>query len=157
MTSQFSALDYTNELESAGVPSAQAKAHANALTKVLGEVAFSRDLVTLESNLRKLICDCETRINLRIDVMRTELDARITKLEANMNAEFVTIRAEFAELRADFATLRAEFATLRAEFSTLRAEIASVRHELVLHRWVLGMVGAISMANLAITIRLVMP
>ena len=150
MTSQFSALDYTNELESAGVPSAQAKAHANALTKVLGEVAFSRDLVTLESNLRKLICDCETRINLRIDVMRTELDARITTLEANMNAEFVKIRAQFAELRADFATLR-------AEFSTLRAEIASVRHELVLQRWVLGMVGAISMANLAITIRLVMP
>lgn len=128
MTSEFNAIAYTNELESTGVPKDQAKVHANALTRVLADVAFSRDLVKLESNLRKEIRDCEERMGQRIDLVRTELGARLTKLEA--------------ELRADIAVLR--------------AEIGSLRYELLLHRWVLGLVVALCAANLALTAKLIL-
>ena len=129
MTSEFNAIDYTNALESTGVPKDQAKVHANALTRVLADVAFSRDLVNLENNLRKEMRECEERMGQRIDLVRTELGTRLTELEV--------------ELRVDIAVLR--------------AEIGSLRNELVLHRWVLGLVVALCTANLALTAKLMLP
>jgi hypothetical protein len=90
MTSEFSAVDYINDLQSTGVPKDQATVHANVLTRLVADLAFSRDLVKLESNLRKEIRECEERMILRIDLISAE------------------IRAEIAVLRAEVASIRNE-------------------------------------------------
>jgi hypothetical protein len=125
MTSEFNAVDYITDLQATGVPKDQATVHANVLTRLVADLAFSRDLVKLESNLRKEIRECEERMILRIDKLSAEI--------------------------------RAEIAAVRAEFAVLRAEVGSIRNELVLHRWVLGLVLAFCTANLALTVKLVLP
>lgn len=90
MTSEFNAVDYINDLHSTGVSKDQATVHANVLTRLVADLAFSRDLVKLESNLRKEIRECEERMILRIDLISAE------------------IRAEIAVLRAEVASIRNE-------------------------------------------------
>jgi chromosome segregation ATPase len=165
MTSEFNAIDYTNELESTGVPKDQASVHAKALSRVLADVAFARDLVTLEGNVSKQIRECEERMILRIDSMRTDLVARIDMVRTQLDAKIEAVKIELgarlttmeAELRAEIAAIRAEIGSVRAEIGSVRAEINSVRNELVLHRWVFGIVIALSTANLALTVRLLLP
>jgi len=151
MTSEFNAIDYANELQSTGVPKEQATAHANALTRLLADVAFSRDLVKLESNLRKEIRECEERMILRIDLVRTQLEAKIEAVRVELESKIEAVRVE---LEARMTKMEAE---IRAEIGVLRGEIRSIRNELVLHRWVLGLVLAFSTANLALTVKLVLP
>jgi len=140
MTGEFSPIAYSSELESAGVPKEQAAAHAKALISVLADVAFSRDLVKLESNLGKTIRGCEERLILRIDMVRTDLSGRIETLRTLLEARMEILDARLTQVEAG-----------------LRAEIGSVRNELVFHRWVLGLVLALGTANLALTIRLILP
>lgn len=136
MPSEFNAIDYTNALQSTGVSKEQATVHANALIRVLADVAFARDLVKVENNLRKEIRECEERMILRIDLVRTQLEAKIDALRAEMEARLTKIEAEMA---------------------VIRVEIASIRNEMVLHRWVLGIVLALGTANLGLTLKLVFP
>ncbi len=165
MANEYNPIRYANELESTGVPKEQAAVHANALTSVLADVAFARDLVKLEGNLRREIRECEERMILRIDLVRTDLSARIDAVRTMLDAKIDLVRTELgarmtkfaAELRTEMAELRVEIAELRVEIAELRASIVSVRHELVLHRWVLGLVAAIGTANLALTIKLILP
>ena len=161
MASEFNPIAYSSELESAGVPKEQATAHAKALVNVLADVAFSRDLVKLESNLRKEIRECEERLSLRIDMVRADLIARIDALRTVLDARIDILEARLTQveagIRAEMMALRAEMTELRAEMTVLRADIGSVRTELVLHRWVLGLVLALGTANLALTIRLILP
>jgi chromosome segregation ATPase len=157
MTSEFNAIDFTNELQSTGVPKEQATVHANALTKILAEVAFARDLTRLESNLRKEIRECEERLSIRIDSVRTELGARLSKVEAELGARLTKLETELgARLTKLEAELRAEIGAVRAEITVLRAEIGALRNELVLHRWALGLIAAIGMTNLALTLKLIL-
>jgi hypothetical protein len=82
--SNFNAIDYTNELQSAGVPQDQAAVHANALIKVLADLAFSRDLEQLKNNLL------------------TDISARFSKLEA----EIAVLRAEIGSIRNELVVHR---------------------------------------------------
>lgn len=140
MTSEFNAVDYMNNLQSTGVSKDQAAVHADALTGLVADLAFPRDLVKMESNLRKEIRECEERMILRIDSVRTQLEAKIEAVRVELEARMTKMEAE-----------------IRAEIAVLRAEIGSIRNELVLHRWVLGIVLALGTANLGLTIKLVFP
>lgn len=158
MASEFNPITYSTELESTGVPKEQAAAHAKALTSVLADVAFSRDLVKLEGNLRKEIRECEERMILRIDLLRTDLGARIDAVRTVLDAKIDIVRTELgARMTQLAADLRSEIAELRVDIAELRAGTKSIRGELVLHRWVLGLVIAIGTANLALTIKLILP
>lgn len=151
MTSEFNAVGYVNDLQSAGVPKDQATVHANTLTRLVADLAFSRDLVKLESNLRKEIRECEERMVLRIDLVRTQLEAKIESVRVELEAKIEAVKAE---LEARLIKMEAE---IRAEIAVLRAEVGSIHNELVLHRWVLGIVLALGTANLALTVKLVLP
>lgn len=169
MTSEFNAVDYINDLQSTGVSKDQATVHANALTRLVADLAFSRDLVKLEGNLRKEIRECEERMILRIDLVRTQLEAKIeavrVELKARIEAIRVELEAKIETVRVELegrmtkmeTEIRAEIKAVRAEIAVLRAEIGSIRNELVIHRWVLGIVLAIGTANLGLTVKLVLP
>jgi len=86
MTNAFNAIDYEHALTAAGVTPEQAAVHAKALGHVLSEVAFCKDLNTVESNLRHAIGQSEQRLTLRIEAVQTELSARIEKVRAELIA-----------------------------------------------------------------------
>ncbi|MES2325514.1 MAG: hypothetical protein V4633_24960 [Pseudomonadota bacterium] len=62
MTTGFDPLEYIRQLEAAGVSPAQAEVHAGALSRALVDVAFSRDLVRVEENLRQEMHHVEERL-----------------------------------------------------------------------------------------------
>jgi hypothetical protein len=95
MASEFNAIDYAKELQSAGVPEKQAAIHASALTKVLGGFALGREL----------------------EALRVELLAQLTELRAQFEAFKVEINARFISLET---TLRADIKILRSEVKLIR-------------------------------------
>jgi len=86
MTTEFNPLEYVRQLEAAGVGPAQAEVQAGALSRTLVDVAFSRDLVRVEENLRQEMHHVEERPGMRIDLCKSELNARIDKVEARMTS-----------------------------------------------------------------------
>jgi hypothetical protein len=86
MTDEFNAIDYANELESAGVPKNQAQVHARALTKLLGGAVFRREL----------------------DALRAEMHAGFKALEARIEALELVLRAEITSVRADVRIVASE-------------------------------------------------
>ncbi|MFL6658781.1 MAG: hypothetical protein ACJ8GW_11950 [Massilia sp.] len=143
MSIDFNPIDYTNELESAGVPTTQAKVHASALGKVLSDVASFCDIATAVRDLRKEILASEERTSLRIELVRTELHAKIDQVRTELEAKIEQLRTD----------LEAKIEQLRTD---LEAKIELLRSELLIHRWVLGLVVALCSSNLALTVKLLM-
>jgi hypothetical protein len=128
MAPAFNPIDYSSALEAVGVTKAQAAVHAKALSSVLVDVAFAHDLTKLETNLRNEILQCEERLSMRIDSVRTELSAKI--MEANCNTE-----------------------RLRTETNS---RFDAMRTELVIHRWALGISMAMNATTLALVTKLLL-
>jgi hypothetical protein len=100
----FNALEYAHQLEKAGVPTAQAEVHANALAMVLKncfssatEVEGAKSEVLykiseLEVKLRTEISTVEATLRAEIREavasVRTDLTERIDRLEARMEERF---------------------------------------------------------------------
>ncbi len=80
-------LAYVRRLESAGVPRAQAEAHADAFAAFAAdELATKRDLLEVEARLRSEIRELDIRLNARMDQQDLSLGARMDQLEARLNA-----------------------------------------------------------------------
>lgn len=154
MASTFNAIDYSNELDAAGVPPKQAAAHVRALTSVLADVAFASNLV----GLRQEIHQCEERLGSRIEQVRAELVAKIERVRIELTAKIETVSSDLKMLRTE---LTAKIDMLRSDLSTdiatLRCDIKSVNAELHVHRWIFGVSITLSTANLALTVKLLMP
>ncbi|MES2015101.1 MAG: hypothetical protein V4484_01295 [Pseudomonadota bacterium] len=133
MTSTFNAIDYSNELDATGVPPGQAAVHVKALSNVMADVTFASDLVKVEGNLRQEVRNAEGRLEAKIEALRTELTAKIELVRAELIAKIELVHCE------------------------LNGKIEATRAELVLHRWMFGLIITISSANLALTVRLLMP
>jgi DNA anti-recombination protein RmuC len=163
MTSAFCPIDYSSALEAAGVSKAQAQAHAKALDTVLADVAYTHDLAKVEGNLQNEIRQCEERLTLRIDGFRIELNANIEQVRTELNAKIEQVRTELnakieqvrTELNAKIEQVRAE---LNAKIDVLTARtdarFDAISAELVMHRWVLGLLVAVSGTTLALVARL---
>jgi hypothetical protein len=95
MTSEFNAIDYAAQLESAGVPKEQAAIHASALTKVLGGYALGRELEALRMEVRAQL----TELRAQLDAFKMEVSARFMSLEATLRAEIKIVRSEVKLLR----------------------------------------------------------
>lgn len=81
----FDTLAYAKDLESRGVDSKHAEAHAESLAKVLEEAGFptKKDFQSATSNVTHVIS------SLRID-----LDSRFAELRPEMNAKFADVKYE---------------------------------------------------------------
>jgi len=106
MASEFNAIDYAKELQSAGVPENQAAIHASALTKVLGGFALGRELDALSVEMRAQL----TEFRAQFEAFKVEIKARLLALEASLRAD---IKAFETSLRADLKILRSEVKLLR--------------------------------------------
>ena len=87
----FDTLEYTEELEAAGVLPAQAKAHARALLKIIdSNLATKTDIAKIEQTIKEL----ETSLNQKIKELDTSLKHDIELLRAEIKAmeQRLTIR-----------------------------------------------------------------
>ncbi|MES2756312.1 MAG: hypothetical protein V4693_02970 [Pseudomonadota bacterium] len=90
MDSQFNAIDYAQQLEAAGVPTAQAEVHAKTLSLALTSCAASR------ADLRAL----DERLSARMDLFEQRITSRVDKLEARMDAFEANISARMDAFEA---------------------------------------------------------
>jgi hypothetical protein len=102
MASEFNAIDYAQELQSAGVPEEQAAIYASALTKVLNGFALGSELEAFRVELRAQL----TEFRAQLEAFKIEINARLTSIEALMNAMETTLRADFKILRSELKMLR---------------------------------------------------
>lgn len=85
MDSQFNAIDYAQQLEAAGVPSAQAEVHAKTLSLALTNCAASRaDLNALDERLSSRMDLFEQRITARMDKFEAKIELRLEKIESRV-------------------------------------------------------------------------
>jgi hypothetical protein len=86
----FDTLKFANTLKAAGVPEKQAEAEATALSDVLAvnfkELATKSDLAQglseVRTELRTEIREAEQRLNAKIDLLRSDMNARFDTLIA---------------------------------------------------------------------------
>jgi hypothetical protein len=109
MNSQFNAIDYSQQLQAAGVSQAQAEVHARTMSHALRGCTASRaDLEALDAKLSARIDAFEERIMLKIDTFEirmeafeTRIGAKVAACEANVKLELAKIREAMAEMRGD--------------------------------------------------------
>jgi hypothetical protein len=106
MASEFNAIDYAKELQSAGVPEKQAAIHASALTKVLGGFALGRELEALRVELRAQMAE----LRAQFEAFKVEINARLISLETSLRADIKELETS---LRADIKILRSEVKLIR--------------------------------------------
>jgi hypothetical protein len=86
----FDTLKFANTLKAAGVPDKQAEAEATALADVLAvnfkELTTKADLAELRTELKNDLRETEQRLNAKIDLLRSDSNARIDALSAKMDS-----------------------------------------------------------------------
>ncbi len=157
MTPAFNPIDYSTELEAAGVEKAQAAVHAKALSTVLADVAYTHDLVKLEGNLRKEIQLTEEKLTSRIESVRTDLGSRIDIVRMELDTVRKETNARFMEVNTNIDRLSMEtaskFIETNAKFTEVHSKFYSLNVEMVIHRWALGILMAMSATTLALVVR----
>jgi predicted component of type VI protein secretion system len=92
-------LAYVRHLESAGVPRAQAEAHAEAVASFAGDtLATKRDLLEVEARLRAEIRELDSRLSGRIDLQDAGLSGRMDQLQARMEQAEARFNARMEQL-----------------------------------------------------------
>lgn len=104
------------QLEEAGVPTPQARAHAAVLSEII---------VTMET---AIIERCATKQDIR------ELRDEIRDMKADLESRFAGVDVQFAKVNVQFAQVNAQFAQVNAQFAKVDARMDRLRAELV--RWV---------------------
>ena len=102
MASEFNAIDYAQELQSAGVPEKQAAIYASALTQVLDSLALGSELEAFRVELRAQL----TEFRALFETFKIEINAGLASIEALINATETTLRADFKILRSEVKLLR---------------------------------------------------
>ena len=150
MTPPFNPIEYSSELEAAGVDKAQATVHAKALSTVLADVVFTQDLAKVETSLRKEIRHTEEMLSARIESVRTDLGARIDKVHVEVNANIERLRIETS---SQFIETNSKFVEMNSKFTETNSKFYALNVEMVIHRWALGILMAMSATTLALVVR----
>ncbi|CUI05776.1 hypothetical protein BN2497_6329 [Janthinobacterium sp. CG23_2] len=107
--------------------------HAKALTEVVSEFVCREDLLRLEGSLRHEIEESEKRLILHINLVKTELMAKIDGVDAKID-------------RVD-----GKVDSLRSEFE---ARLKAIDHDLLVNRWLSGLIISL---NIAMAIKIFFP
>ncbi|AHF73719.1 hypothetical protein SOPEG_1580 [Candidatus Sodalis pierantonius str. SOPE] len=117
----FDTLQASEELQTAGLTSEQAKAISLVVRKSheVADVATKRDLEDVHKDLTVQITD-----------VRKDMDARFEKNEAQMQARFEKTDAQIADVRKDMeARFEKNEAQMQARFEKTEAQIALLRKD----------------------------
>ena len=108
----FDTLTYSKRLQEAGVPSAQAEAHAIAqadfLTHyLLSEVATKTDLAEVKAEIAEIKADLKTEI--------AEVKTEIAEIKAELKTDIAELKTEIAGIKTDMAEMETRL-TMRMLF-----------------------------------------
>lgn len=145
MNSQFNAIDYSQQLQAAGVSQAQAEVHASAVSRVLRDCTASKaDLAALDEKLSVRIDALEERITLgmgafeeRITLRMGAFDERVTLKLADFETKMETFEIKIG------ARVAACEASVKLELAKIRGELTEIRGDLKFNRWMSGVTLAI--------------
>ena len=140
----FDTLTYSKRLQEAGVPSAQAEAHAIAqadfLTHyLLSEVATKTDLAEVKAELKTDIAEVKTELKTDIAEVKAELKAEIAEIKADLKTEIAEVKTEIAEVKAE---LKTDIAELKTEIAGIKTDMAEMETRLTMR--MLFMVGILA-------------
>jgi uncharacterized coiled-coil DUF342 family protein len=114
----FNALAYAQELESSGVPQAQATAQAQALHRAFeeqkSELATKGDLAELRADFAELRADfAELRADTRTGLteLRAELHSEVGELRSELHSEVGTLRQQMVQLDSKLTSQMAQLET----------------------------------------------
>jgi ABC-type phosphate transport system auxiliary subunit len=125
--SQFDPLDHAQQLETAGVPKAQAAVHARTLAHVISDcVAVPADLMAMKRELVHQISETETRLRAELAQTELRLKGQISKAESALRAQIQAVEGR-----------------LNSRLSALAEEIAALKTEMKFHRWANGLTIAL--------------
>ena len=121
----FDTLTYSKRLQEAGVPSAQAEAHAIAqadfLTHyLLSEVATKTDLAEVKAELKTDIAEVKAELKTEIAEVKAELKAEIAEIKADLKTEIAEVKAE---LKTDIAELKTEIAGIKTDMAEMETRL----------------------------------
>jgi hypothetical protein len=115
----FDTLKFANRLKTAGVPSAQAEAEAEALADVF-EVG-AQELAT-KTDIRQL----EERTDAKFDLLRKDLAALEVGLRSDLDRRFAGVDNRFASVDTRFAKMEGEMSLLKWMLGVVIAGILSL-------------------------------
>jgi deoxyadenosine/deoxycytidine kinase len=169
MNSQFNAIDYSRQLQSAGVPQSQAEVHARAVAQALTDCTASKaDLAALDEKLNVRLDVFEDRITTRLDAFEVRMDtfedritARLDAFEVRMDAfedrinarldafeDQINARMDAFEARIG-ARVEAFEASVKLELAAMRVELAEMRGDIKFNRWMSSITLALVIAAIA--------
>lgn len=92
-------LAYANQLKAAGVPDAQAEAHAEALNAATVDIfATKQDIDQLRRDMDNRFEALEQRMDARFKALEQDIDGRFKALEQDIDARFTAVDNRFATL-----------------------------------------------------------
>jgi hypothetical protein len=145
MNSQFNAIDYSQQLQAAGVSQAQAEVHASAVSRVLRDCTASKaDLAALDEKLSVRIDALEERIMLGMGAFDERVTLKLADFETKMETFEIKIGARVAACEAN----------VKLELAKIREELTEIRGDLKFNRWMSGVTLAIVFTMFA---KLVLP
>ena len=97
----ITALKIQEDLEKAGVPQAQAKAHTKAIYQVQEGLATKEDLDIATTNLEAKIVATKKDLDAAITNLEVKLEANATKLEAKIEATKGELSGQIGALKGD--------------------------------------------------------
>lgn len=163
MSAHFDPLEYAQQLETAGVPKAQAEVHARTLGHVIDDcVAAPDDLASSRRDMAHVISETETRLRVAISKVESQLRAEISQLESRLLAEISQLESRLlTKISQVESRFRAEMQELEARLNSkleimearLNSRIDELRTELRFHRWVSGVTLAFVVATFAQSLR----
>lgn len=101
-TIMFDTLQYTKELEAAGVKPREAEAHATALVRILEK---QEDHVATKRDLDIAIADLRTEMNLKF----AQVDIKFAHLESKFDNKFAEFRVEIIKWVVGISVAQAAF------------------------------------------------
>ena len=116
----FDTLTYSKRLQEAGVPSAQAEAHAIAqadfLTHyLLSEVATKTDLAEVKAELKTDIAEVKAELKTEIAEIKADLKTEIAEVKAELKTDIAELKTEIAGIKTDMAEMETRL-TMRMLF-----------------------------------------
>jgi hypothetical protein len=127
MNSQFNAIDYSQQLQAAGVSQPQAEVHARAVSQALTDCTASKaDLAALDDKLSARMDAFEERITIKMDAFQVRLEAFEIRIVARLDSFESTVKLALAAMRVEIEQIRGEQKLLRWMCATNAAMLIAV-------------------------------
>ena len=127
---------------------------ATRLESARAELVSKMETTRIESKAQFLDVNSNVeRLRMETTSQFAAMDARFTEMNAEVSSRLTEMNSEFTEINAKFTEINAKFTEINAKFTEKNSKFYPLNVEMVIHRWALGILMAMSATTLALVIR----